>query len=455
MRSDATGDSNGKLLGRCNVWIMEDPSQEESLFSKLKPTDLNKLAVWICLDYSSIPNMLDELRQWKALITECLGRLIMELPLNDQDKLRSRLASYIGHVSKYHSAPPSFTQSGASSDENQTIFSPSSFEILPPPEGVLLQNFGVPIYIVVCKADLVASYETDAIKSPLNPISLAYLRREALPLGASLAYLTALKERVQLEGAAGSAAGVTLRAAEGDAMATCLRLYRHLVHMLYQVSFSGGAAAHLPLLCDLERSIFVSKGRDDAVSVHDFAAPICGGTDKPFSAFIPPQMYANNSRISPFTASNAPPPLKALNDFLKSCHDSLASGIPIAKPPPRAPNSSIAPPKMQASAQQQQQQPNIQQAQLPQPHTASLATLAAPTTLPHAVSEPAPVANTTFLQSPPAQSPSNSGGLLSTAAASAAGDVSDKRSFFRSIISRGPAPTTPRGGTPPVAGGQS
>eukprot|EP00388_Colpodella_angusta_P018993 GDKJ01047424.1.p1 GENE.GDKJ01047424.1~~GDKJ01047424.1.p1 ORF type:complete len:551 (+),score=147.20 GDKJ01047424.1:45-1697(+) len=481
IRSDPNGDNSGKLLGRCNIWMMEDPSQASFLAAKLKATDFERLSVAICLDYTNPTTVLEDFHMWQIFITNFFSKIFQDLSLETQDKLRARVENILSN----------------------TV--PSPFRPV--------TNLGFPIFTLVTKCDASTFSHFESLAPSLNPTLLAFLRVAVAPLGATLAFLTAPRDLSVLEGVAGAAATAEYRIKGGG-----IRwLYRVLVAMLYHdnntstrhppgaslnvnkrqsvilkrsnegfASAEGAEETYLendedlatstndlqllmstfkknahkngitnedffPKSLDFDRSVFISGGTDTEEEAKEFLDVVTNGNSrKPLLSFIPPELYkvsANSSSAASIPVST----VSSMSDFLKGCHDALvaaASGVSVvAKPPPPAVSS--RPPLTAVPSQPSAVSPPASSSSINQPTVSFASTTSNPPPAPvPAVSSPPSEAP------PPVSSRAINPNLIAPPSALSGGvapptnvTTEEKKSFFKNLISRA-APSSPRAPPP-------
>ena len=172
LQSLVTSDDN---LPRMNMWVLQDSEKADLLKLVIKPDQLEYTAALIVLDFDQPWEMMEQLTKWTRLLTEVLQSFMKDIPLEQRDMLKNRIAR---HIKSFELQTPD--QEVAKSDkkdkkskkknkgeDNQSDRDDedSDFDMehlkdaLPLPEGVLKNNLGIPIIVACHKADLIGRGE--------------------------------------------------------------------------------------------------------------------------------------------------------------------------------------------------------------------------------------------------------------------------------------------------------
>ncbi|CAE7688129.1 DYNC1LI1 [Symbiodinium sp. CCMP2456] len=266
----------------CSVLILEDVVHERLLLSRLKPSALQLCAAIICLDLKTPWTMLEDLRSWLEVLKRVVGELMQQLPLEEQDRLREQvsdeLAAYAepsGKSANTEVAQGEESQESAAKDGAGGVAS-------------LTYNFGMPVIVVVTRADTASALESPKTAG-WSEIIETFLRNECLPYGSAIVYT-----------AVGGAQSKSTRNVDV--------LYEYLMHRLY-----GHALKSAPNVPSRD-SLFVPGGWDSRDRVDKTASSLEHGLERSFESSV----------VSLEPAPPAPPPAVQYEDMQKFLKSSAA-----------------------------------------------------------------------------------------------------------------------------------
>ncbi|CAK9027038.1 unnamed protein product [Durusdinium trenchii] len=224
----------------CSVLMLEDPVFEKLLLSRLKPADLSRCAALICLDLKTPCTMMEDLRTWLEILKRLTGELMQQLPLEEQDHLREEVSERLANYEEPREPGPEGDSKSRVSDEL-----------------VLAYNLGIPLVVVVTRADTSNALESAKTLGWSETIE-AYLRNECLPFGAAIVYTAVqAKNRRNVE-----------------------VLYEYLMHRLYGHALK--AAPNVPS----RDALFVPAGWDSRERVDKTASALEGGLDRAYESVV-------------------------------------------------------------------------------------------------------------------------------------------------------------------------
>jgi len=185
---------NDEYVSKMNVWILDDPTMQDLLAHCLKEDTIENMIICLCLDMTEPWNALSTLSEWMNIINERIAKVLRDMPLQKQDKLREKLAQYVKTYEQ-----PKFDEEGKLIIKKKNLDNPDEEEFdVPLPEGVLKINYGVPIIILGTKADGLEVLEKE--KDGVYKLDFLQhkLRSEGLPYAATLLYIS-LKQNINLD----------------------------------------------------------------------------------------------------------------------------------------------------------------------------------------------------------------------------------------------------------------
>ncbi|CAI5727194.1 hypothetical protein KXD40_005525 [Peronospora effusa] len=165
-------DASEDVMAHICTWSLNDLTLEDLIKIAIKPQTLQTTVVAIVLDLSRPWTIKSSLEQWLSALEGQLLEQINQLPSEERNELYASLKQHI------------LTYEDPSVDHSAPVpMDTSSNEFLA--EGVLSKNIGVPLVIIVAKADL----------RPENSVKMDYieytLRQFALRYGASVVFTSA------------------------------------------------------------------------------------------------------------------------------------------------------------------------------------------------------------------------------------------------------------------------
>lgn len=258
----------------CSVVILEDPSFAWLLRGTV--SQLNHCAAAICLDLKEPWTMMEDLRAWLQLLQKFTAELLLALPLAEQDALRGRVVRAMQCQAKTdaENLPP-----GADSEEGQDC------KVEDKAEPALVYNMGMPVIVVVNRADGSAAFETQKTMGWAETIE-AHLRQECASYGAAIIYTQAKHNN-----------NVDL-------------LYSYLMHRLYDFSFTN--AAQVPS----RDALFLPSGWDSKEKIDEIVGRLSGGLDRSFESVVVPPSSATATAPAAEEAED-------MNTFLQNAHGLL------------------------------------------------------------------------------------------------------------------------------------
>lgn len=218
--------------GACTVLMLEDVAHEKLLRGRLHPSLLPHLAAIICLDLKVPWAMLEDLQKWFEVLQRVTSDLLTQLPLEEQDELRNKIVKTI----RTYEDPNEGTDAVNTNEGSCGSLSAFSY------------NLGIPLIVVVTRADTCSALETPKTTCWSETIE-AYLRNECLSFGAAIVYTT-----VQAK----NSRNVDV-------------LYEYLMHRLY-----GYTLRHPPVVPSRD-ALFIPSGWDSSERVNKAAAGLAGG----------------------------------------------------------------------------------------------------------------------------------------------------------------------------------
>ena len=166
LQTMVTSDDN---LPRLNVWVLQDAEKADLLKLVLKPEHLEYMTAVIVLDFDQPWEMMESLTKWTSLLNDIVQGFMKELPLEQRDTLKTRLARHFKNFDlEGNGKVPDDNKKKEKTNvkEKEDINSDSDDSAaedfmnyledqVPLPEGVLKSNLGIPIIVACHKADLI------------------------------------------------------------------------------------------------------------------------------------------------------------------------------------------------------------------------------------------------------------------------------------------------------------
>jgi len=220
--------------------ILEDVKFEKLLRTKLKPSKLRYTTAMICLDLKEPWTMMEDLQTWLELLQTVSSDLMQELPMQEQDELRARVADAVG---KYEEPADNDQTPKANGDAGGG--------------GMVKCNLGIPLVVAVMRADGASSLETQKTLGWSETIEV-HLRSECLAYGAALIYtMVQAKNNTNLDA-----------------------LYDYIMHRMYDYPLRR--KANFPS----RDALYLPSGWDSLDKVDHSAASLEGGLDRSFASVI-------------------------------------------------------------------------------------------------------------------------------------------------------------------------
>lgn len=152
-----------EILGKMNVWFINEFLSVDFIETVLKPEYLQKALFMIVLDLTKPGEIIEQLKKWCVYIYDKFSKLLLKLPVEKQQEMKTQLENYL----KLWEEPNDNTES------SNTLEKPSEEQInlkleMPLKEGLNKVNLGIPFVYVFNKSDVVNSsndkkrYEEDS-----------------------------------------------------------------------------------------------------------------------------------------------------------------------------------------------------------------------------------------------------------------------------------------------------
>lgn len=161
--STVTTDDN---LSKMNIWTVHDSERFDLLESVLRPSDLVKMAVIICLDFDDPMEIMNNLRSWLKKLTKCIqSTMVPEMAIGAHEEMKKKIER---HALSYEE--PQLDDNGnliikhkeefkaGGGGENDSDSADDDMDVrleMPLGEGVLKVNLGIPIIVICNKVDLI------------------------------------------------------------------------------------------------------------------------------------------------------------------------------------------------------------------------------------------------------------------------------------------------------------
>jgi len=256
---DVREESSEDLISIVNVWNFEgDVANKELMrFALNEQTLKEKCVVLITLNLSRPWSLHESLNKWMSLLEEHVSSLVACSDPDLQHKLRedleTRFQTYTQDIQKN-------PKSSKRKRVRRELLKEDKATLPPLPDGVLIRNLGIPIIIACCKSDSIDELKSDyGYKDPHFDYIQQYLRNASLSYGASLVYLSALKDK------------------------NCRLLAEYIEHLLFDLEFR-----YQPLFDDKD-TIFVPIGEDTKIKISlldDEVQKVCKNPNDTFDAVL-------------------------------------------------------------------------------------------------------------------------------------------------------------------------
>jgi len=298
--NEAASNSDFQCPAACSVLMLEEEKHENLLRSRLTPERIRNCAAVICLNLKEPWTMMEDLQKWVAVLQKMMSELMQQLPLDEQDELRAKVADAVSNFKEYkESAQPAAQGEGEQSD--------------PPPQdaqenqeegggATLTYNLGIPLIIAVTRADGAAALDSQKTTGWAETIE-SHLRNECLSYGATIVYtMVHTKNSRNID-----------------------VLYDYLMHRLYNYNFKHSATV------PSRDGLFCPSGWDNQEKVDILVSTLPGGgLQRSFESVV----------VSPTPPPAAPPPPEEAEDmstFLRRASQNLQKlgGVSVATRRPR------------------------------------------------------------------------------------------------------------------------
>lgn len=161
--STVTTDDN---LSKMNIWTVHDSERFDLLESVLRPSDLVKMAVIICLDFDDPMEIMNNLRSWLKKLTKCIqSTMVPEMAIGAHEEMKKKIERHAlsyeepqlddnGNLIIKHKEE--FKAGGGGEDDSDSADDDMDVRLeMPLGEGVLKVNLGIPIIVICNKVDLI------------------------------------------------------------------------------------------------------------------------------------------------------------------------------------------------------------------------------------------------------------------------------------------------------------
>ena len=212
----------------------------------------------IVLDFDQPWEMMESLTKWTSLLTDVVQGFMKDLPLEQRDMLKTRLARHfknfdlegnenVAEDSKKQGKTDKKDAEDKDSDSDDSAaenFMDYLQDQIPLPEGVLKSNLGIPIIVACHKADLIGRGDRAQFLEQNIDFIQKNIRQHCLYYGASLIF-TEIHQTSNLE-----------------------VLYKYILHRLYDQEFKEKPSPNQ------KNSIFIPTGYDS----QQFIDTLCKNT---------------------------------------------------------------------------------------------------------------------------------------------------------------------------------
>lgn len=254
--NDRAAEHQFQCQAACSVLILEDSGHEKLLRSRLTAAKLRFCAAMICLDLKEPWMMLEDLRKWLEVLRNITSELLLELSMNEQDELRTKVTTAL----EEYKEPQEDGAEEASGDGRGEASSGGG-------AVSLSYNLALPLVVSVLRADGARALEAQKTIGWAETIE-AHLRNECLSYGASIVYTMVQPKNTS---------NVDL-------------LYEYLMHRLYGYPFKR--KAQVPS----RDALFIPSGWDSREKVDQAASSLPGGgLDRSFESVVTPPQQQNTA----------------------------------------------------------------------------------------------------------------------------------------------------------------
>jgi len=192
------GVANG-LLGPSDsatlaMWLLDGKQEFAELLQFAFPPQLSRCALILCASLEKPGNILPELRKWYRVFVEQISQYYKQDESEQSKQAQIRFwQEYVEPIESsqmMHSSIIAASDANATSIMNGGLIGTDSSLLLPPEQGVLDENCGAPIIVVITKSDLY----TEVSPEQLDKVQY-HVRQFCLHHGAALIYTSAKEER--------------------------------------------------------------------------------------------------------------------------------------------------------------------------------------------------------------------------------------------------------------------
>lgn len=245
--------------------MLQDAEKADLLPLVLRPEDLEQTCAIIMLDFDQPWEMMNALQRWMSALQETIFQLMPKLPLQLQDRIKSKLTTYVKTYEDpeleggtratlaNHRASMADGNGGDSSTardeataaiDDEEDYSGLKAE-LPLAEGVLKVNLGIPIIVVCSKVDLLLRGDKSQLLETNLDFIQKHLRSYCLSYAATLVFVETIQStNVEL-------------------------LYRYILHRVYDSEFTSR-----PQINEKDQ-IFIPTGFDSVMLINE----LCKGAE--------------------------------------------------------------------------------------------------------------------------------------------------------------------------------
>lgn len=252
--NDRATDHDYMCQAGCSVLMLENPKHAELLRSRLSATNMSHCAAVVCLDLKEPWTMLEDLRKWLEILRESTSKLLLDLGMEEQDELRTRVIKVLDDYRE--------PADGAEAEKKE-----NSEESGGGGSVGLSYNLAIPLIVAVLRADGASALEGQKTIGWAETIE-THLRNECLSYGATLVYTMV----------------------QNKTISNIDTLYEYIVHRLYAYPFKRKA------VIPSRDSLFIPSGWDTREKVDQAAESLPeGGLERSFESVITPPHQQQSS----------------------------------------------------------------------------------------------------------------------------------------------------------------
>ena len=180
------------VVGKIGVWIMNELVDKKTFTSLVKSEQILNSICIIVLDLSRPWLLKESLKKWLNYIDDIFSPILANFEKEKQIEAKEKIKNIIKLYEE-----PQFNENNQFIKKNLTEEEKKSKLLMPLKEGVLQNNLGIPICIVVNKSDVISQPGEKKFYEENSDFILKHLRETAIPYGASIIYASG-KENINL-----------------------------------------------------------------------------------------------------------------------------------------------------------------------------------------------------------------------------------------------------------------